>query len=389
MGHASGFHAGARKGSGGATSAVVSRTTRLAAQSRAPTYQPPPCSRLSYTSGSPRPAWGFLEVYDSLEGGGGWCVGALLWAASLVVLLATAPLARPIPSRAPTWKPEAWPMDSRLRRGLLVSVALVLVAGAAARLIALDSIPLGVNADEGDRAASAMSLLSGRRPEHRRERLVLHLERLFLAARRRHEALRCRRRRGTPARCRGRMAALVVVVAIAYRNFGHRMALLTAVLGSALGVCCSSRARRGGDADGLVLGAERRVLLEAGRRGGTWPWVAAGIAGALSLYFYPGRLWLVLAALVGPYLVVRAADVRRAALAGTTATALAALLTLGPFLANAPRQPRRGSCARAAGLGLLGGERRPPALLRSRLEHGAAGLGAAAALAGNLREHRR
>ena len=135
---------------------------------------------------------------------------------------------------------------------------------------------------------------------------------------------------------------LVVVVAIAYRNFGHRMALLTAVLGSALGVMLQfSRETTEATPTALCWALSVAFLLEAGRRGGTWPWVAAGIAGALSLYFYPsGRLWLVLAALVCPYLVVRAGSTyRRAALAGTTATALAALLTLGPFLANAAVNP--------------------------------------------------
>jgi hypothetical protein len=288
---------------------------------------------------------GFLEVYDSLEGGdrGGWHVGALLWAASLVVLLTTALLARPLPSRTPAWEPETWPGDHRLRRGLMVSVALVLVAAAAARLIALDAIPLGINADEGDRAASAMSLLSGEAPRNMFASGWFYISNVYfwlLAG-----VMKLFGVGVAEARLLGAVAGwltLLVVVAIAYRNFGHRMALLTAVLGSALGVMLQfSRETTEASPTALCWALSVAFLLEAGRRGGTWPWVAAGIAGALSLYFYPsGRLWLVLAALICPYLVLRAGSMyRRAALAGTTATALAALLTLAPFLANAVRYP--------------------------------------------------
>ena len=120
------------------------------------------------------------------------------------------------------------------------------------------------------------------------------------------------------------------------------MALLTAVLGSALGVMLQfSRETTEASPTALCWAVGIAFLLEAGRCGGTWPWLGAGIAGGLSLYFYPsGRLWLVLGGLVCLHLILRANRGHRgAAVAGAGATALATLLTLGPFLANAAVHP--------------------------------------------------
>ena len=285
----------------------------------------------------------FMEVRESLEHGGAWKTGAVLWAASLVVMLATALLTRPLPAHSPAWQPEKWPAAPRLRRGLMVAIAGLLVVAAAARLVALDSIPLGINADEGDRASSALSLLSGEAPQNMFASGWFYISNVYfwlLAG-----VLKIRGAGLAEARTLGAVAGwltLVVIVAIAYRNFGHRMALLTAVLGSALAVMLQfSRETTEATPTALCWALSIAFLLEAGRRGGTWPWLAAGVAGGLSLYFYPsGRLWVVLAGLVCLYLVARAGrGYRRVALAGGALTTLATLLTLGPFLANAAVHP--------------------------------------------------
>lgn len=285
----------------------------------------------------------FIEVHDSLEDGGTWLVGSLLWAASLIVLLATALFARPLPNHAAAWKPEKWPAVHQMRRALMVVIAGLLVAAGVARLIALDEIPLGLNGDEGDRAASALSLLSGEAPRNMFASGWFYISNVYfwlLAG-----VFKVLGVGVAEARVLGAVAGwltLVVVVVIAYRNFGHRMALLTAVLGSALGVLLQfSRETTEATPTALCWALSVAFLLEAGRRGGSWPWVAAGIAGGLSLYFYPsGRLWLVLAGLVCLHLILRTnGGYRSAAVAGAGATALATLLTLGPFLANAAVHP--------------------------------------------------
>ena len=286
---------------------------------------------------------GYVEVYDSLENGGGWLVGSLLWGASLVVLLATALLARPLSNHAAAWVPERWPAALPLRRGLMVAIAGLLVAAAAARFVALDAIPLGLNADEGDRAASALSLLSGDATRNVFASGWFYISNVYfwlLAG-----VLDVLGVGVAQARVLGAVSGwltLVVVVAIAYRNFGHRMALLTALLGSAMGVMLQfSRETTEATPTALLWALSIAFLLEAGRCGGTWPWLAAGVAGGLSLYFYPsGRLWLVLGGLVCLHLVLRTSRGRRgAAVAGAGATALATLLTLGPFIANAAVHP--------------------------------------------------
>jgi hypothetical protein len=284
-----------------------------------------------------------VVVFDSLEAQAPSVLGPLLWAASVIVLLATATVVRPLPTWPAAWKPDAWPASPRRQRVLLGVIAALLVAAAATRLVALDTVPLGISADEGDRAASALSLLSGDAPRNLFASGWYYISNVYfwlLAG-----VMKTFGVGYVQARLLGAISGwltFLVVVWIAFRHFGHRMALLTAVLGTALGVMLQfSRETTEAAPTALCWALSVAFLLEAARTGGTWPWVAAGIVGGLSLYFYPGgRLWLVLAAVVCVYVVVRAGPARRwAALAGAASTGLAALLTLGPFLANVRLHP--------------------------------------------------
>src|SRR5204862_4107253 len=123
---------------------------------------------------------------------------------------------------------------------------------------------------------------------------------------------------------------------IALRHFGARAAVLTAILGALLGVSLQfARETTEATPTALFWALSIALLLEAVRRDRLWLWVGAGVAGGFSIYFYPtGRLWAALALFLCLYLFVRLGrGRRRAVLAGAAAAGLAALLTVGPFLA--------------------------------------------------------
>ena len=209
--------------------------------------------------------------------------------------------------------------------------------------------------------------------EHVRERLVLHLERLLLAARRRHEGSSVSAvAEARAARCRGRMAdaassssrSRTATSAIAWRSSPPCSV-------SALGVMLQfSRETTEATPTALLLGAERRVPARG--RAARWD-VAVGRGGyrrrplALLLSERPA-----LARPRGARLPVprrsRGLAVPERRAAGATATALAALLTLGPFLATPPSTPTRFSL-RARQVSVFSEENAAaPALLRPRLE---------------------
>lgn len=282
-------------------------------------------------------------VYRSLERRDVSIVGPFLWVASLAALLVTAIVTRPLPTWPAAWTAERWPASKRYQRVLLGSVAVFLVIGVLARFVNLDDVPLGINADEGDRGASAMSLLSGEANRNLFASGWFYISNVYfwlLAG-----VMKVLGVGYVQARVLGAVSGcltLAVVVWIALRHFGYRVALLTAILGAPLGVMLQfSRETTEAAPTALCWALSIAFLLEAARTGATWPWVAAGIAGAFSVYFYPsGRLWFVLAAVACVYLGLAAGRERRlAVLGGATAAALAAFMTVGPFLANIRLHP--------------------------------------------------
>ncbi len=83
------------------------------------------------------------------------------WIAAIFLIAAAGFFGGALTAFSPRWD-AAPPLESRPRRGLFAfAVALILCLAAATRLPALDRIPFGINADEGDRAAVSLSILRG------------------------------------------------------------------------------------------------------------------------------------------------------------------------------------------------------------------------------------
>src|SRR5262249_58923802 len=161
----------------------------------------------------------------------------LLWGASLAVLLATAVVARPLPDWPAAWNRVPWPGTRRARRVLLGSIAGVLLLAAVARLAALGSVPVGFNADEGDRGASAIALLRGDVPRNVFASGWYYISNVYFSML--AITMKIIGIGYVQARVVGAVSGwltLVVVVWIGLRNFGHRVALLTALLGAPLAV---------------------------------------------------------------------------------------------------------------------------------------------------------
>lgn len=282
-----------------------------------------------------------FAVYDSLRLDRSSVSEPVLWLLSLVILVAAAVVARPLPEWSPRRSTRS-AVPPRLRRAFVASLGLILAGACAARFIGLGNVPRGINADEGDRAASAMSLLTGTVSRNLFASGWFYISNVYfwlLAATMKIFGLGFEQARLLSASTG--WLTLAVVVWIALRHFNARVALLTAILGSTLAVSLQfARETTEATPTALFWALSIAFFLEARRRGGTWPWVVAGISGGLSLYFYPsGRLWVVLATLVCVYFVVAAGAGRRVVAPGIGAAALAALLTIGPFIANARAFP--------------------------------------------------
>jgi hypothetical protein len=285
------------------------------------------------------------SVYDTLRTGNSSAVGPVLWILSLLVLLVAAVGARPLPTWPAAWCPSPLPSSPRARRVLIATLVLIVVGACVARLIKLDRVPWGINADEGDRTATAMSLLSGHGTQYLFGEGWYFIPNVYFWLL--GGVLKVLGVGFVQARVLGAICSILtlcVIVWIALRHFGARVALLTAILGATLAVSLQfARETTEATPTALLWALSVAFLLEAARSGSTWPWAAAGISGGLSLYFYPsGRLWVALAGLACLHIVLRAgADRRRAALAGVSLTATAALLTLGPFLARVHAFPEQ------------------------------------------------
>jgi hypothetical protein len=280
----------------------------------------------------------FERVHESLVSpGSNLVLGPVLWIASLVVLGVTVVVARPLPALPPAWTVERWPRSLRGRRLLFLALGALVVVACAARLIGLAHIPGGIKADEGDRAATAISILSGNATRNIFDTGWFYISNLYFAVL--AVFLKVLGIGYAQARVFGALSSaltFVVMVWIALRHFGARAAVLTAILGAVLGVSLQfARETDEATPTALLWAVSIALFLEAAREGRAWAWVGAGIAGGLSIYFYPqGRLWGVLAVALCVYFFVRLSARRRNVVAGSVAAGLAALLTVGPFFAN-------------------------------------------------------
>lgn len=265
------------------------------------------------------------------------------WIAAIFLIAAAGFLGGELTAFAPRWD-AAPPLGSRSRRVLFGSaVALILCLAAATRLPALDRIPFGINADEGDRAAVSLSILRG----HDTARLFgvgwYHISMVYfrlLAA-----VMSVAGETIAGARTFGALAGIVTVGLVLWlgvRHFGRRAGLLAGLLVASLGPALQfSRETTEAGPTITLWAASALLFLEAARGGRAWAWILSGLAGGFSLYFYTtGRLWSIFALLfVGALLATAPRGARMKILAGALLGALAALVICAPFLYRAYVNP--------------------------------------------------
>ncbi len=257
----------------------------------------------------------------------------LLWLLAPGVLLAAGILSRDSTAHAPVWATTRWPATRRGRSILLLVLVALLAVAVLCRLVALNKVPYGINADEGDRAAVAIQIVRGQNPSTVFGIGWYHISMVYfklLALVMKFAGLNF-----AGARVLGAISGVLTVIVLtwlAIRNFGWRTGLLTGVISSTLGVALQfSRETTEAGPTATLWTVSGALLLEAARAGATWAWIGAGIAGGASVYFYPtGRLWPVLAALSCLSLLARGPH-RGRVLVGTTLAALAALAIMSPF----------------------------------------------------------
>lgn len=280
-----------------------------------------------------------LRLYARGNGVG----GETPWMAAIVLMTASGFLGSPLTALSPRWD-AAPPLGSRSRRVLFVSaVALILCLAAATRLPALDRIPFGINADEGDQAAVSLSILRG----HDTTPLFgvgwYHISIVYfrlLAA-----VMSVAGATVAGARTFGALAGIVTVGLVLWlgvRHFGRRAGLLAGLLVASFGPALQfSRETTCAGPTATLWAASALLFLEAARGGRAWAWILSGLAGGFSLYFYPtGRLWSVFALLfVVSLLATAPRGARMKIIGGAILGALAALVIGAPFLYRAYVNP--------------------------------------------------
>ncbi len=265
------------------------------------------------------------------------------WIAAVLLIAAAGFFGGGLTAFAPRWD-AAPPLGSRPRRGLFaLAVALILCLAAATRLPALDRIPFGINADEGDRAAVSLSILRGHDARPLFEVGWYHISIVYfrlLAA-----VMRAAGATVAGARTFGALAGIVTVGLVLWlgvRHFGRRAGLLAGLLVASLGPALQfSRETTEAGPTATLWTASALLFLEAARGGRAWAWILSGLAGGFSLYFYAtGRLWSVFALLfVVCLLATSLRGTRMKIFAGALLGALAALVIAAPFLYRAYVNP--------------------------------------------------
>ncbi|HQR45941.1 MAG TPA: glycosyltransferase family 39 protein, partial [Thermoanaerobaculia bacterium] len=257
------------------------------------------------------------------------------WAAALLLLLLAAAASGPVTAFAPRW--ELPPLTGRLRKGLFAAAVVgILALAAATRLPALDRIPYGINADEGDQALVAIQLLRGTREENLFGVGWYHIGMMYfrsLAAVMQYSGISVGGARVFGALCG--IATVAIVLVLGIRNFGRRAGLLAGTLAATIGPALQfSRETTCAGPTITLWTAAAAFFLEAARTGRAWAWALACATGGVSIYFYPtGRLWGVVGALFTLGFVARGPRGRRGRLvAGTALAAAAAFVVMTPFL---------------------------------------------------------
>ena len=263
------------------------------------------------------------------------------WLASLAALGATAALA----GRRGGWSPRWQGAHRAVLRSpwTLLAVAAVVGLAETLRLVRLDSIPLGINADEGDRAALSLQVLHGDPTAGIFEGGWYRISMVYfwtLA-----QAMRLFGTGYADARILGALAGTVTVATVTWiglRHFGLRVGLIAGGLLAVAGVALQfSRETTEAGPTAMFWTISMAFLLEGVRSGKASSWIGAGMAGGAGLYFYPsGRSWVLLAVLFLAYLTAMGLGIpRRQILLRGGLSLLAALLVMAPFLSYGARHP--------------------------------------------------
>ena len=136
----------------------------------------------------------------------------------------------------------------------------------------------------------------------------------------------------------------LLVATIAYigcRNFGWRVGLLATAI-AATGALFVQQSRFVGESGptALLWGLSVAGFFEGRRTGRPLGFAVAGLAGGLSIYFYPSaRLWVAGGAATLIVLFLYHRSNRRRVLAGAVVTAVAALIAVAPFLTHLSYHP--------------------------------------------------
>lgn len=265
------------------------------------------------------------------------------WAAAMLALVVAGVALHPYIGWPARWGACSGPKTARARWLIVAAVAAVLATAALARFLWLDRVPLGLNADEGDQAALAIQLIRNQVRRglwdygwYRIHMLYFNFVALWLQT------------VGIGYVQSRMLNALIgtigvgVVAWLGVRNFGPRIGLATAALSAVLAVYLQFSRITGIAAPTAVLWTlGLAFFLEAARRGRAWAWIGSGLAGGLSIYFYPsGRLWAVFSIVFVVYLLVHGLGGRRWGIVfGAALSAFSAIVATAPFLVLSYRAP--------------------------------------------------
>ena len=204
-------------------------------------------------------------------------------------------------------------------------------------------VPFGINADEGDRAATAMQILRGTNSDGIFADGWYQISMMYFTML--SWLLNLLGMGFAQARVFGGIASLLacaIIIWIGARHFNWRVGLLAGGLFALLAIALQfARETSEAGPTATLWALSIAFFLEGARTGKLWAWIGAGLAGGFSIYFYPtGRLWPIFAALFCTYLLVHGlGGRRRAILLGVVLAAVAALIIMMPFVVNGLNHP--------------------------------------------------
>ncbi|HET6223643.1 MAG TPA: glycosyltransferase family 39 protein [Dongiaceae bacterium] len=206
--------------------------------------------------------------------------GPPLWiGAMLLLLLGAIAASGPTYERIPRPKPLA----------PLALLAALLVYASVIRCIALATIPLGINPDEGDRASTALDVLDGNAPAGWFDSGWFFINMVYF------RLLALALSLFGPDIQGGRTGSAIVGSAflvglawLACRHFGWRIGIVAVGLATASGLSLQNgRLIAETIPTALLWVISIGAFLEGARTGRPWAFAVAGLGGGLGLYFYP------------------------------------------------------------------------------------------------------